>query len=45
VLKIAYGVGEGYSFLLLTIFLGEFISCGILGVMLYKSVNKTKLFN
>ena len=45
VLKIAYGVGEGYSFLFLTIFLGEFISCGILGVMLYKSVNKTKLFN
>ena len=45
VLKIAYGVGEGYSFLYLTIFLGEFSSCGILGVMLYKSVNKTKLFN
>ena len=44
VLKIAYGVGEGYSFLFLTIFLGEFISCGILGVMLYKAVKKTELF-
>ncbi len=44
VLKIAYGVSEGYSFLFLTIFLGEFISCGILGVMLYKALRKTKLF-
>ncbi len=44
VLKIAYGVGEGYSFLFLTIFLGEFISCGILGVMLYKALSKTKIF-
>jgi len=44
VLKIAYGVSEGYSFLFLTIFLGEFISCGILGVMLYKALDKTKLF-
>ena len=44
VLKFAYGVGEGYSFLFLTIFLGEFISCGILGVMLYKALDKTKLF-
>ncbi len=45
VLKIAYGVGEGYSFLFLTIFLGEFISCGILGVMLYKALDKTKIFD
>jgi len=45
VLKIAYGVGEGYSFLFATIFLGEFISCGVLGVMLYKALYKTKLFN
>ncbi|MBQ8765139.1 MAG: QueT transporter family protein [Clostridia bacterium] len=44
VLKIAYGVGEGYSFLFLTIFLGEFISCGILGVMLFKALEKTKIF-
>lgn len=44
VLKIAYGMSEGYSFLFLTIFLGEFISCGIFGVMLYKALRKTKLF-
>ena len=45
VLKFAYGVGEGYSFLFVTIFLGEFISCGVLGVVLYKALDKTKLFN
>lgn len=44
VLKMAYGVGEGYSFLFITIFLGEFISCGVLGVMLYKALEKTKIF-
>ena len=45
VLKIAYGVGEGYSFLFLTIFLGELISCGALGTMLSKALDKTKLFD
>ena len=44
VLKIAYGVNEGYSFLFLTIFLGELISCGVLGTMLSKALDKTKLF-
>lgn len=44
VLKIAYGVGEGYSFLFLTIFLGELISCGVLGIMLSKALAKTKIF-
>lgn len=44
VLKIAYGVENGYSFLFLTIFLGELISCGILGIMLSKALDKTKLF-
>lgn len=45
VLKLAYGVGEGYMFLFLTIFAGEFISCGVLGVMLSKALDKTKIFN
>lgn len=45
VLKFAYGVVEGYSFLFLTIFLGELISCGILGTMLSKALDKTKLFD
>ena len=45
VLKIVYGVGEGYGFLFLTIFLGEFVSCGILGVLLYSGVKKAKIFD
>ncbi len=44
VLKIAYGVENGYSFLFLTIFIGELISCGILGSMLSKALGKTKIF-
>ena len=44
VLKIAYGVGEGYLFLFATIFIGEFISCGILGVLLAGAIKKTKIF-
>ena len=44
VLKMAYGVGEGYGFLFLTIFLGEFISCGVLGVLLYGGIKKAKIF-
>ncbi len=44
VLKIAYGVGEGYSFLFLTIFIGELISCGIFGAVLGKAISKTKIF-
>ncbi len=44
VLKIAYGVGEGYSLLFLTIFIGEFISCGVLGTVLSKALAKTKIF-
>ncbi len=45
VLKIVYGVKEGYGFLFLTIFAGEFVSCGILGVLLYSAVKKAKIFD
>ncbi len=45
VLKIVYVVSEGYGFLFLTIFLGEFVSCGILGVILYSAVKKSKIFD
>ncbi len=34
VLKLAYGVPDSYPFLFLTIFAGELISCGILGMIL-----------
>lgn len=44
VLKTAYGVGEGYSFLFLTVFIGELVSCGILGTLLSKALEKTKIF-
>jgi len=44
VLKFAYGVENGYLFLFATIFAGEFISCGILGMFFYKALDKTKLF-
>lgn len=44
VLKLAYGVTEGYMFLFFTIFAGEFISCGILGVILARAIEKTKIF-
>lgn len=44
VLKIVYGVTDGYGFLFATIFMGEFISCGILGVILYGAVRKANIF-
>ena len=44
VLKMAYGVGDGYLFLFATVFLGEFISCGIFGLVLRKALEKTKIF-
>ncbi len=44
VLKTAYGVADGYSFLFLTIFMGELISCGVLGIILSKALSKTKIF-
>ena len=45
VLKMVYGVAEGYEFLFATIFAGEFISCGVLGVFLYSAVQKTNIFD
>lgn len=44
VLKLTYGVEEGYLFLFITIFSGELISCGILGAFLGKALSKTKIF-
>lgn len=39
-----YGVSEAWGFLVFTVGIGEVLSCGILGWMLYKAVKKTKLF-
>ncbi len=44
VLKLAYGVEQGYIFLAVSIFIGEVISCGVLGAILYGAMEKTKLF-
>ena len=44
VLKIAYGVSEGYWFIFMTVCIGELISCGILGIMLAKAIEKTRIF-
>ena len=40
VLKAAYGVPDAYPFLFITIFAGEFISCGILGMLLLFALKK-----
>lgn len=39
VLTYAYGVEDAIWFSAITVFLGEFISCGILGMLLYHSLN------
>lgn len=40
VLKYAYGLKDGVLYLVLTVGLGEIISCGILGMLLYFSLKK-----
>lgn len=44
VLMFVYGVTEAYWFLTLTVCIGEVISCGILGTILRKSLEKSNLF-
>jgi len=43
VLRYAYGVQDAVWFLMITIFVGELISCGVLGVIFYKVLEKTRL--
>lgn len=40
VLMWAYGVEDGYFFLMLTVGIGEIISAGVLGTLLYKQLKK-----
>lgn len=40
VLMYVYNVEQTYPYLLITIFLGEFISCGIFGQLLYSGIKK-----
>ena len=44
VLIFAYGANEAYIFLLLTVFIGEFVCCGIGGTLLLYSLQKSRLF-
>ena len=44
VLAYAYNVPDGIPFLMLTVGIGEVLSCGVLGQLLYSRLEKTKLF-
>ena len=44
ILIFGYGMTEGYFFILLTVALGEIVSCGILGNVLYYGIEKSRLF-
>ena len=39
-----YRVEDAYWFLMLTVGIGEIISAGILGILLYNAISKTKFF-
>ena len=44
VLQRVYGVEDAYWYLAMTVGAGEIISCGVLGLLLYSSLKKTKIF-
>ncbi len=44
VLIYVYGATDAYWFILLTVCIGEVISCGILGTALRKAMEKTRIF-
>lgn len=44
VLQKVYGVPDSFWYLMLTVGAGEVIACGILGLLLYKALSKTKIF-
>ena len=44
VLMYVYGVDNAYWFLVLTVGIGEILSCGVLGWILYKALKRTTLF-
>ena len=45
VLQRVYGVEDAYWYLAMTVGAGEIISCGVLGLLLYSSLKKTKIFH
>jgi len=42
VLKYAYGAPEAVPYLMLTVGIGEVVTCGVLGILLYMLVNRYK---
>lgn len=44
VLQKVYGVPDGYWYLLVTVGIGEVVCCGVLGVIMYKVIKKSKVF-
>ena len=45
VLPRVYGVEDAYWYLAMTVGAGEIISCGVLGLLLYRSLKNTKIFH
>ena len=45
VLQYAYGVQDAYWFLILTVGAGQILSAGVGGLILHRSLSKTKLFH
>lgn len=44
VLAYAYGFEGGIAYFMLTVGIGEVLSCGVLGSLLFSAIKKTKLF-
>ena len=42
-LQKVYGVPDSFWFLMATVGAGEVIACGVLGLMLYKALSRTKV--
>ncbi len=45
VLQIVYGAEGTYWYFMLTVGIGEILSCGVLGILLYRALRKTKVFD
>lgn len=44
VLQVVYGAEGTYWYFMLTVGIGEILSCGVLGIHLYRVLRKTKIF-
>lgn len=45
VLQLVYGAEGSYAYFVLTVGIGEVLSCGVLGIVLYKQLRKTHIFD